>query len=311
MACMSNATWPLDEGWGTTLSPYTRFANVTYNGLNGTIMDHQFPNDTLTPVKITAPELLEVFQVLFSPADLNTTYGDFLSRLGIVGNKPVEPLTIWQYFQGLADRSRADIRVNRQAMTGLQSLLAIPIYHCQTKDFVELRRLLLSQIDNSPIFETLGVEIVNLFPVVEPDTDIYPAIMRWTLHVGRGSLLAYIVLTGCALFLCVVANAMATFTNAGKRFKHMGPFPLFTHLCDCETTYKDGTPVPLKAFHDLEAGLRLMRASKMQVKVIEKDIQTNLEVAGHPVSQSQEQTLELNGKNGLEVGVVLFRPETT
>ena len=310
MACMSNATWPLDEGWGTTLSPSTRFANVTYNGLNGTIMDHQFQNETLTPVKITAPELLKAFQVLLSPADPNTTYGEFLSRLEIVGNKPVEPLTIWQYFQGLADRSRTDSRVNRQAMMGLQSLLAIPIYHCQAKDFIELRRLLLAQIDNSPIFETLGVDIVNLFPVVEPDTDIYPATMRWTLVVGRGSLLAYIVLAGCTLFLCIVANAMATFTDVGKRFKHMGPFPLFTHLCDCNT-YRNEIPVPLKAFHDLEADSRLINASEMQVKLKKKNIQTDLEVARHIEGQSQEQIMELTGKNGLEVGVVLFRPKTT
>ncbi|PVH77728.1 hypothetical protein DL98DRAFT_573605 [Cadophora sp. DSE1049] len=311
MACMSNATWPLDEGWGTTLSTYTRFANVTYNGLNGTIMDHQFPNDSLTPVKITAPELLQVFQVLFSPADPNSTYGDFLSRLGIVANKPVEPLTIWQYFQGLAELSQTDSRVNRRAMIGLQSLLAIPIYHCQAKDFVELRRLLLSQIDNSPIFETLGVDIVNLFPVVEPDTDIYPAIMRWTLKVGRGSLFAYIVLAGTTLSLCIVMNIMATFTVVGRRFKHMGPFPLFTHLCDCETTYRDGTPVPLEHFHDLEAGQRLTKASKMRVKIAEQRSQNVSEGSRRAVGQLQEQIVELTGKKGLEVGVVLFRPKTT
>ncbi|KAH7386418.1 hypothetical protein BKA64DRAFT_143148 [Cadophora sp. MPI-SDFR-AT-0126] len=272
MTCMGNATWPLGQGWGTTFSAYTRLANVTYNGLNGTIMDHQFANDTLTPVNITAPELLQVFQVLFSSADPNSTYGKFLDRLDIVANKPVEPLTIWQYFQGLADLSQTDSRANRRAMIGLQSLLAIPIYHCQAKDFAELRRLLLSQIDNSPLLKTLGVEIVNLFPVVEPDTDIYPALMRWTLDVGRGSLLAYIVLAGTTLSLCIVANAMATFTDVGKKFKHMGPFPLFTHLCDSETTYWGGKPAPQEDFHDLEAGLRLTKASQVQVKVGGKKI---------------------------------------
>ncbi|KAK0111587.1 hypothetical protein ONS95_001936 [Cadophora gregata] len=317
MACMSNATWPTDKGWGTTLSTYTRLANVTYNGLNGTIMDHKFSHDTPTPVQIAAPELLQVFQVLFSPADPNTKYGQFLSRLGIVSNRPVEPLTIWQYFQGLTERSETDKRVNRQAMMGLQSLLAIPIYHCQAKDFAELRRLLLSQIDNSPILETLGVEIVSSFPAVEPDTDIYPAIMRWTLDVGRPSLLAYIILAGTTLSLCIMANVMATFTDVGRRSKHMGSFLLLTHLCDCETTYRcgapfaEGTEVPLEHFRDLEAGQRLTKAAKMQVKMTEGKAQNTSEGLRCDVRQVEVQIVELTSRKEVQDGETLFRPKTT
>ncbi|KAH7317804.1 hypothetical protein BKA65DRAFT_108317 [Rhexocercosporidium sp. MPI-PUGE-AT-0058] len=270
MACMGNTTWPLEEGWGTTLSTYSRTADVTYNGLNGTILAHKFPNSTLTPVNIAAPELLQVFKVLFSPADPNSAYGTFLTRLEIVGNKPVEPLTIWQYFEGLAELSQKDNRVDRRAMIGLQSLLAIPIYHCQAKDFIELRQLLSAQVNNSAILETLGLDIVNLFPIVEPDTDIYPALMSYTLEVGHGSLLAYIVLAGVTLSLCLGTNMAASFTNVGGRFRHMGPFPLLTQLCDCKTTYGNGTSVLLKHFQDLEAGQRLSEVSLMQVKLAEK-----------------------------------------
>ncbi|KAH6715881.1 hypothetical protein BKA61DRAFT_334378 [Leptodontidium sp. MPI-SDFR-AT-0119] len=275
MACMSNTTWPLDKGWGTTLSTYSRQADVTYNGLNGTIMAHKFPNSTLTPVDIAASELLQVFKVLFSPADPNSTYGSFLDRLEIVANKPVEPLTVWQYFEGLVELSETDTRVDRRAMIGLQSLLAIPIYHCQAKDFIELRQLLLAQVNNSAIFETLGRDIINLFPIVEPDTDIYPAFMRYTLQVGHGSLIAYIALACVTLSLCLVANATASITAVGKTFRHMGPFPLLTQICDCEIMDGNGRSVPLEHFREMEAGQRLSRASHMHSKLVGRNTQVD------------------------------------
>lgn len=214
LSCLNNATWPLEGGWGTILSTYSRPADVVYNGLNGTIMSHKFPNTTLTPVNINAPQLLQVFNILFNPSNPNTTYGSILAQLGIISNRPTEPLTIWQYFQGLAKIN--DRRAKRRAMIGLQSLLAIPIYYCQAKELIDLRRLLLEQIDNSVLYRTLRVDIANLFHVVEPDTDIYPALMRFTLRIGHSSLLAYIVLAGCALSVCIIATVMAWLRGWGR-----------------------------------------------------------------------------------------------
>ena len=97
--CLSNKTWPPDEGWGTTIEVYSRPADVAYNGLNGTILWYQFPNDTLTPVNITAVELLQVFNVLFNTSSVTTPYGQLLNAIGIASNKPTEPFTICNFME--------------------------------------------------------------------------------------------------------------------------------------------------------------------------------------------------------------------
>ncbi|KAG4436281.1 hypothetical protein IFR05_008221 [Cadophora sp. M221] len=216
LSCLDNAPWPLDDGWGTTLSIHSRPADVAYNGLDGTILSYSFPDTTLTPSDIDAQQLLQVFDILVNTSDSSTTYGSKFDLLGIGPNRSLAPFIIWQYFQGLKDLAIIDKKANRRAIFGLQSLLAIPIYHCQAKDFIQLRQLLAAKVDDHTLNQTLGADIVNLFPVVNPDTDIYPALMRFTLHVGHGSILAYVVLAGCTLSVCTVVNVIASFLGDKK-----------------------------------------------------------------------------------------------
>ncbi|KAH7313171.1 hypothetical protein BKA65DRAFT_558385 [Rhexocercosporidium sp. MPI-PUGE-AT-0058] len=235
LSCLNNVPWPLDDGWGTTLSTYIRPADVAYNALNGTILSHSFPNTTLTPGNINAKQLLQVFDVLVNTSNINATYESILAPLGFASNQPIIPLVIWQYFQSLKQLSKIDRNANRRAVIGLQSLLAIPIYHCQAKDFSEFRRLLSTLADGHTLDLALAADVLNSLPVVKLDTDIYPALMRFTVRIGGASLLAYVVLTGCTLFMCIVTNGIASFAKARKRFKNTMSFPLLTSLYDLET----------------------------------------------------------------------------
>ncbi|KAE8445397.1 hypothetical protein EG329_013410 [Mollisiaceae sp. DMI_Dod_QoI] len=284
LQCMDNTTWPTDGGWGTTLEVNTRPADVIYNGLNGTILDLNFLSDTLSPVNITAPVLLDVFNVLFSTSNNTSKYGQALAAIGIGSNKPVEPFIIWQYFQGLAELAKNDTRANEKAQVGLQSLLTIPIYHCQAKDFAEMRHLLLEQIDNTTsIVHTLGLDIVNQFPIVAPDTDIFPAILRYSLQVGKASLVAYIVLAGITLLLCLIATSLASCTALGRKFRHMGPFPALTQLCDCKIVNRNGTVVSSDDFQRYGEGEVLLMTAGMYLHLVEKD---NFELTSPDVSST-------------------------
>src|SRR5438046_2841423 len=167
MGCLSNTSWHSHEGQGTALSLFQRRATIAYNGLNGTILSHAFSDATRTAVNISASELLQVFDTLFGPVNRTSTYGQALAVLGLGNNKPVAPLSIWQYFEGVRELSRTDCRVNRRAITGLQSLLAIPIYHSQAKNFAEIRRLLGGHSSDNNT--TVGQAILSLFPEVSPD----------------------------------------------------------------------------------------------------------------------------------------------
>lgn len=268
---MSNATWPSDEGWGTILEVNTRHADVTYNGLNGTILDYHFLSDDPSPVNITASDLLGVFNVLFNTSNSTSAFGKSLSALGLASNKPVEPFIIWQYFQGLVELAKNDTRANTRAQMGLQSLLAIPIYHCQAKDFAEMRRLLLEQIDNTTaIIQTLGLDLVNQFPIIETDTDIFPAVVRYKLDVGQGYLFAYIILSGSTLLLCLIASSFGSCTDVGRKFRHMGPFPLLTDVCDCKIVDANGNEVPWERFRSFTEDGRLEMVKGMHMKMVLK-----------------------------------------
>lgn len=269
-ACLRNTSWHFQNGWKTNLATHARFATIAYNGINGTILSHTYTNASQTAVDISATELLHVYDVLLSPVNLTSSFGRMLSLLGLGTNKPVLPLTVWEYFQGLQEGSMSDSRTNRQAAVGLQSFLALALYHCQNKDFNELRKLLVSdEAANPNLAQTVGQDIIDMFPSVAPDTDIVPAILRYNLQVDRSVLLAYVVLGGSTLALCLAAQVAGSFTRMRHRMREMSPFPPLDHLCECEIQYiDDGAQVPLYEFGRLRgkgAHEQLLAAAEMRV----------------------------------------------
>ena len=273
-----NSTWRAQAGWRTSLTLYERRADIVYNGLNGTIMSHTFQDEARKPVDISATELLHVWDTVLGPVNKSTDFGIDLQLLGLGSNKPILPLSIWQYFQGLEDLSKKDLRANRRAIGGLQSLLASGIYHCQAKDFVELRRLLLS-VQNSNL-SNLGQDIISLFPEVEADTKFYPAAMRYNLRVGRRSLLAYVVISAVTLILCFAALLVATCTEVGRKVCDMTPFPSLNLMCDCRVGSQvdsrglsDNSFVhaDLHSLHDLKTGEKLLKASEWHVTLWDEE----------------------------------------
>ena len=246
--CMTKSTWPSSKGWMTSLSYSTRKANIGYNGRNGTILFHEFLGDPKN-VTINASDLLSVFNVTFTQRVDNTTkWGDILYKLGIGSNRPIAPLIVWQYFEGIAGLSASNSGSSRRAITGLQSLLALAIYRCQNKDFAEMKRVLLAQLDNdTDLGQELGPQIVELFPTAEPDTDIVPAVIRYNLNVGRATLIAYILLSGASLAACLAAQIIALFTGLSKK-QNMGTFPMIDRERKWEVRYGNDRPVAPAVF---------------------------------------------------------------
>jgi len=231
---------------------FQQHANIAYNGLNGTILSHHFV-DTPEAVNISSFDLLQAFKTLLGPTKNinNPTYLGYLSYLGLANNTPVAPLSIWQYFEGLKVLQVTDPQTTRRAITGLQSLTTIPIYHCQPKDFAELRKLLLGLAANSsnPGTQKLGQSIVDLFPDIEPNVDIYPTLMRYNLQVGFPSLLAYAIIAGFTLALCFAAQLVSSLTGPGRKVRDISSIPTRNMLTDFEII-KDaaGERVPVEKF---------------------------------------------------------------
>jgi hypothetical protein len=260
----------LQKGWRTNLATFARFATIAYNGLNGTILSHTYTNDSQIPVNVSATELLQTYNTLLGGTNLTSSFGTKLALLGLGSNKPVLPLSIWEYFQGLETRAEGDSRTNRQAIVGLQSILTLALYHCQGKDFNELRQLLVgNEATNPNNTQTIGQDIIDMFPSVDPDTDIVPAILRYNLKVDRSVLLAYIALAGTTLALCLAAQIAGSCTKMGRRVRQLSPFPPLDNLCECEMRYcEDGARVDtdeLRRLNGLRAHEQLVATAGMCV----------------------------------------------
>lgn len=267
---MDNSTWPSSGGWGTTLSLSTLHANIGYNGQNGTILYHEFL-DQKQNVSINATEVLSVFNTLFiQPVNTSSEWGGLLTALGISSNRPVVSLTIWQYFEGLAELATTNALIAQQAFAGLHSLIAIPIYHCQPKDFADLRKVLLRNLNNgTAIGSLLGPKIVNAFPDATEDTDIVPAKIRWNLNVGRATLIAYIIINGGTLLACFIARLVESCSQMGRNVQHMGAFPLLDEKCDSVIT-SGGIPVQPETFRGFQQGARLVETANFSVVLARK-----------------------------------------
>jgi hypothetical protein len=222
---------------------------------------------------------------MLGPVNRNAKYGQLLTVLGLGFNKAAAPLTIWEYFQGLYALSKGDCRANRRAINGLQSLLAIPIYHCQAKDFAELRKVLLSPGDTETAYD--GQIIISLFPVVLPDTDIFPALLRYTLNVGRCSLLAYVVLAGFTLTLCLVALIIGSCTAAGRRGQGQSSFSVLNQF-GCKLENENGNQVQaqdLTHLNTLSTSEKLLETAKMRVKLPSMKAESSLERNSSPYGE--------------------------
>lgn len=185
----------------------------------------------------------------------------------------------------------------------MQSLLAIPIYHCQAKDYAELRQLLLGQLGGAT--NTFGQDLMSQFPSVDPDTAIYSALLRYSLQVGRGSLLAYIVLAGCTLLLCAITSGLRSCTVVGRRCRNLGPFPLLTHLCDYKTVYADDGDGSLPDIQDTKA--RLMKTAHMQVQLARDNVPQGIDFN---MTILTPRGREFCTERNLETGDEALRPKT-
>ena len=264
--CFNSTTWRDTNGWRTSLKTTYRRATVAYNRLNGTILSHKFSRTPTVSAQINAAELLQAFDVILGATTDNSTMLN--SPFAVFGtSKPALPYYLWWYFHGISALPRDDAGANARAVAGLQSLLALTIYHCQAKDFAELKRGL--GFDNSSV---IGRAILSVFPTAEPDTPIFPAVLRYNIVVGRGSLIAYIVMSGVTWLLCLVALLIGSASAATRKVKDATNFPTLDFCMKCEVRGEDGGEVSKEHFSgmdSLDLRERVLAAGRMKVRLID------------------------------------------
>ena len=181
--------------------------------------------------------------------------------------KPALPFYIWWYFHGISGLPLDAAGAKARAVAGLQSLLALTIYYCQAKDFGDMQRG--DGYDNS---SAIGRTLISLFPTAEPDTAILPAVLRYNIVVGRGSLITYIVISGITWLLCLFALSVGSVNSLTRKAKDTTHFPTLDHYTKCEVQGEDGMQISKEQFlslNSLTLKQRMAATGKMKVKLVQ------------------------------------------
>jgi hypothetical protein len=262
---LNNTSWRDGDGWSTSIRTSYRRATVAYARFNGTILSYTFSNIPTVEALINATELLQAFDVILGVDSSNSTLVSPFATFG--ARTPALPYFIWWYFHGISALPRDDAAANARAVAGLQSLLTLTIYHCQAKDFADLQRGL--GFDNS---SAIGSAILSLFPTAKPDTAILPAVLRYNIAVGRGSLIAYIVMSGVAWLLCALILLAGSVSPGARRAKDTTDFPTLDFCTKCEVQDEDGTQVSKEQLSGLDVlpmKERTMATVKMNIRLVQ------------------------------------------
>ena len=241
-----------------------RRATVAYSRYNGTILSHKFSKTPPVVAPINATELLQAFDIILGTSTSNFT--ELITPFAAFGSrKPALPYFIWWYFHGISGLPVHDAGANARAVAGLQSLLALTIYHCQAKDFADLQHGL--GYNNST---AIGRMILSLFPTAERDTAILPAILRYNIVVGHGSLIAYVIMSGTVWLLCLVVLILGSANAAARRANGTTYFPALDVCTKYEVLDTDGEEVSkeqLLSLNSLPLKRCVQETGKMKVRL--------------------------------------------
>ncbi|KAF2727751.1 hypothetical protein EJ04DRAFT_581808 [Polyplosphaeria fusca] len=226
--CQTSTSWIQNEGFDTKLRTWYRHASIAYDRVNSSILTHSFnPAQPKAAAPIDAADLLHAFALVFKSSNAVSPFASALTALGAGNNTATAPIYAWWFFHGVSRLSSEDLAARRRGISGLQSMLSIPIYHCQFKGMAEVRDL---GYDNSTF---IGQAILAAFPSANATTPIFPAALRYVIVIDPATLIAYIALGGVTLLLCFAALAVVTFKGSSARTGGPGSFPMIDYVTRC------------------------------------------------------------------------------
>ena len=245
--CLHDTSWISNVGWSTQAVISYVQANIAYSQQNGSILWYEILPTSPVPANIAVSDLLQTYNILLNASEPNSMdpLEVVLSAVGMASKKQVIPFVIWWYYYSIGELGSQELGASSRAFQGLYSLLATPVYFCQAKGFSEFQRIT-HNITNGPIHE-----VMSLLPSAEPDTTVTPAVLRYALSVGHGSLIAYIVLGGVTLVICYILLAVVTIVSFRETLE-ITPYPTLNFLLKYVISDENGDDVTTEHFRELD-----------------------------------------------------------
>ncbi|KAH7128296.1 hypothetical protein B0J11DRAFT_267154 [Dendryphion nanum] len=244
LQCMENTTWPSADGWTTSLSTFFQKGTVAYSTTNGTILSHIMTNNPV-PAPVSASEMLLGYRYAYSTFDNISAVLAAFSDPVTADMFPlyIYPAMVWANLKSISSLSPQNPAIATRAQDTFQCLLAIMLYYCQSSLFASTLSMYLDPSigsfespagrRNTDKLRLFAQELHNEAP---PDTKVRYAIQRYRLVVGKDSLIAYIVLCGTALLVCISTLSWVQWWTRKQKISipDIGSFPAWDEWSLCE-----------------------------------------------------------------------------
>jgi hypothetical protein len=222
------------------MSAYLQYASVAYSRSNGTIIWHSFADTPAVPVNITPAEILLTYDTLLF--DTTTLFRNNNSDLPPFSGSTF-PAYLWMSEPVFSGQNATNPATINGIFSGLQSLLAMPLYLCQNG---LARRLLPVALDSKSIAQKGGlIGLISLLsPLPERTSPLSFAYHRYEVVASMPTLIAYMVLGGVAIIFCCTAQLLVDMSarrsgRSGRGTPKLSRFPAVDLFAHC--TIEDGS----------------------------------------------------------------------
>lgn len=229
-----NTSWHSNPGWATTLTTSFRRATVAYSKSNGTIISHVFSGSPAIPAPVNATDMLQGYR------DALGNFSGLQEVLAVLAKSDgtnlfalyAFPAFVWGCLKGVSSLGSQNPAVVTRAADVLQCFLAIMLYYCQPSLFA--RALSKSAGNRTAGDEGLKKFASDMLAIAPPDTPVFLAGLRYQIMVGQATVIAYVVLCGVALLLCLGILLLGSYAPIAGKIPDTSPFPTWDWHAHCE-----------------------------------------------------------------------------
>ncbi|KAF2730899.1 hypothetical protein EJ04DRAFT_579546 [Polyplosphaeria fusca] len=233
-SCTTDLSWHSSPGFTTALQPSLLNATISYDRQDGRILSYT-PHTTPTRTPLPSPSLLSALTHILNTTLPGTAPPTTNPLLGPPTNFFGRLVTGHMYRISKLSLTHPSSRI--KGTNALQSILAMTLYYSQNGVLAQTV-LPFAPNASSPTTPSRGA-----FAVSPTDSLLAYAQTRYRLRIGRGTLIAYGVLGGLAIVVCVVALVVGSVGELGGLEAEPTLWPAWDFFTQCRVEGEGGKVV--------------------------------------------------------------------
>lgn len=275
-SCDSDTSWQSLPGWTTSLNATFRRASIAYSRLNGTILTHRFTEEPERAAPISSVDILQAWDNFLGVGNVaDSSTQNILSMLGLGGGGLLFPGLVSWFLNGISAVSLENPAADTRGVNALQSLLAIPLYWCQTG---MAERNSMVSLPSGDLLANTGA--LNITDDVRRSSKISLAVHRNEIAVSTATLTAYVSLSAFALILCFMVLCIGMCARNVKSIPKTSSFAVLDFCTNCVVTDTSGivtTRGPFQAIKSQEGIAEKRLMNQMYVELAREEDQTQMD----------------------------------